>query len=103
MQAGTSYIEIVRSSPQSRQKAGNGLATVMPRWAIPPMSGANLMDAWIAVHVDGSANSVYGDGVSPRYRLEAALEKIAVGVRPDGTYNLSREACEQIARKALGL
>ena len=30
-----------------------------------------------------------------------ALEKIAAGPRPDGTYNLSREACEQIAKEAL--
>lgn len=34
-------------------------------------------------------------------RLRAALEKIAAPVRPDGTYNLSREACEQIAKEAL--
>lgn len=40
---------------------------------------------------------------SPReFHLEAALEKIAAPRRPDGTYNLSREACEQIAREALG-
>ena len=36
-----------------------------------------------------------------RDRYRDALEKIAAGPRPDGTYNLSREACEQIARKAL--
>lgn len=34
-------------------------------------------------------------------RYEAALERIAAPKRPDGTYNLSREACEQIAREAL--
>lgn len=34
-------------------------------------------------------------------RYEAALEKIAAPRRPDGTYNLGREACEQIARDAL--
>ena len=34
-------------------------------------------------------------------RLEAALERIAAPKRPDGTYNLSREACEQVAREAL--
>lgn len=34
-------------------------------------------------------------------RLRAALEKIAASPRPDGTYNLSREACEEIAREAL--
>lgn len=34
-------------------------------------------------------------------RLRAALEQIAAASRPDGTYNLSREACEQIAREAL--
>lgn len=33
---------------------------------------------------------------------EAALQKIAAPKRPDGTYNLSREACERIAREALG-
>ena len=30
-----------------------------------------------------------------------ALSKIAAPKRPDGTYNLSREACEQIAKEAL--
>jgi hypothetical protein len=34
-------------------------------------------------------------------RLREVLERIAMPTRPDGTYNLSREACEQIARKAL--
>jgi hypothetical protein len=32
---------------------------------------------------------------------EAALERIAAPRRPDGTYNLSRAACEQIAKDAL--
>ena len=35
-------------------------------------------------------------------RYHAALYRIAAGPRPDGTYNLSREACEQIAKEALG-
>jgi hypothetical protein len=30
-----------------------------------------------------------------------ALERIATPKRPDGTYNLGREACEQVAREAL--
>lgn len=34
-------------------------------------------------------------------RYYAALYRIASGPRPDGTYNLSREACEQIAKEAL--
>lgn len=34
-------------------------------------------------------------------RLESALERVASPRRPDGSYNLGREACEQIARKAL--
>jgi hypothetical protein len=34
-------------------------------------------------------------------RYHAALYRIAAGRRPDGTYNLSREACEQIAKEAL--
>jgi hypothetical protein len=34
-------------------------------------------------------------------KLEQALELIASPKRPDGTYNRSREACEQIAREAL--
>jgi hypothetical protein len=34
-------------------------------------------------------------------RLREALELIAAGKRPDGTYNRDREACEQIARDAL--
>lgn len=34
--------------------------------------------------------------------LEAALERIAAPARPDGSYNLSREACGEIARDALG-
>jgi hypothetical protein len=33
--------------------------------------------------------------------LEEALSRIAAPVRPDGTYNLGREACEQIAKEAL--
>jgi hypothetical protein len=33
--------------------------------------------------------------------LEAALELIAVGKRPDGTYNRCREACELVAKEAL--
>lgn len=33
--------------------------------------------------------------------LEAVLERIAASKRPDGTYNLSREACGQLARSAL--
>jgi hypothetical protein len=39
--------------------------------------------------------------LAERDRYREALEKIAAGERPDGTYNLSREACEQIARAAL--
>ena len=35
------------------------------------------------------------------YRYDVALERIAAGPRPDGTHNLSREACEQIAKEAL--
>lgn len=34
-------------------------------------------------------------------RLREALELIAMPKRPDGTYNRSREACEQLAREAL--
>lgn len=34
--------------------------------------------------------------------LKAALERVAAPRRTDGTYNLSREACEVLARKALG-
>lgn len=34
-------------------------------------------------------------------RLREALELIATPVRSDGTYNRSREACEQLAREAL--
>lgn len=33
--------------------------------------------------------------------LVAALERIAAPRRPDGTYNLSREACEEVAVNAL--
>lgn len=35
------------------------------------------------------------------HKMVEALEKIAAPKRPDGTYNLSREACEQIAKEAL--
>ena len=35
-------------------------------------------------------------------RLRDTLELIARPKRPDGTYNRSREACEQLAREALG-
>lgn len=34
--------------------------------------------------------------------LEAALERIAAPRRPDGSWNLSREACQEIALEALG-
>ena len=34
-------------------------------------------------------------------RLRAALELIAAPMRPDGTYNRCREACEVIAQEAL--
>ena len=34
-------------------------------------------------------------------RYKAALELIAMPKRADGTYNLCREACEQIAKEAL--
>jgi len=34
-------------------------------------------------------------------KLEAALERIAAGRRPDNTYNLSRLACQRIAVDAL--
>ncbi len=34
-------------------------------------------------------------------RYEEALNFIAVGVRPDGTYNRSREVCGELARAAL--
>jgi hypothetical protein len=35
-------------------------------------------------------------------RYQSALRRIATPRRPDGTYNLGREACEQIANQALG-
>ena len=41
------------------------------------------------------------DAVRREQRLRAVLERIAASARPDGTYNLSREACEQIAKEAL--
>lgn len=34
--------------------------------------------------------------------LESTMEVIATPKRPDGTYNYSREACEQLAKQALG-
>lgn len=34
--------------------------------------------------------------------LESALELVATPKRPDGTYNYCREACEQLAKQALG-
>lgn len=33
--------------------------------------------------------------------LEYALNQIASGPRPDGTYNISREVCQKVAREAL--
>ena len=35
-------------------------------------------------------------------RMREALELIAAARRPDGTYNRDREACRQIALRALG-
>lgn len=34
-------------------------------------------------------------------RMREALELIATPVRPDGTYNRDRQACEELAREAL--
>jgi hypothetical protein len=34
-------------------------------------------------------------------RFRSALELIAAGKRPDGTYNRCREACEILAKEAL--
>lgn len=34
-------------------------------------------------------------------RMRTALELIAKSVKPDGTWNVDREACQQIARSAL--
>jgi len=42
------------------------------------------------------ANLSFKNGV-----MENALERIATPKRPDGTYNLCREACEKLAREAL--
>ena len=39
--------------------------------------------------------------VRERATLRAALEQIAVGPRPDGTFNRCREACMELAREAL--
>lgn len=33
---------------------------------------------------------------------EPVLQLIAIGPRPDGTYNYCREACQKLAQKALG-
>lgn len=55
-----------------------------------------------ATVIERMANGASRDECSPELdRVIAALERIAAPKRPDGTYNLSREACEQIAREAL--
>ena len=35
------------------------------------------------------------------HRYDAALVRISAGQRPDGSYNLGREACAQLAKEAL--
>ena len=49
-----------------------------------------------------------GDLINDKYRLQmaldqcrAALELIASPIRPDGTWNRDRAACQQIAREAI--
>ena len=46
-------------------------------------------------------NGVVAQAQQERDRYRAALELIAAPKRPDGTYNRSREACEELAKKAL--
>lgn len=58
--------------------------------------------ALLREEIERMANGASRDECSPELdRVIAALERIAAPKRPDGTYNLSREACEQIAREAL--
>jgi hypothetical protein len=58
-----------------------------------------------AKHGQYHADYICGDCVedlrAENARLGAALQRIATPKRPDGSYNLSREACERLAREAL--
>jgi hypothetical protein len=61
---------------------------------------------WHAAHPGQDGFCEVSEGVltdlyAANARYEQALELIAVGKRPDGSYNRGREACEQIAREAL--
>ena len=68
------------------------------------MSASEEREHGDAAQSSGFAKSYLteGDNLEERYfELRLALHKIAAPKRPDGTYNLSREACEQIAKEAL--
>ena len=56
----------------------------------------------LVMHEEAARNSL-DDARGYIEVLKGTLERIAAGKRPDGTYNLSREACEQIARAALAI
>ncbi len=53
------------------------------------------------IYVCTCENTELDDLKAENARLREALELIAIPVRSDGTYNRSREACEQLAREAL--
>lgn len=53
--------------------------------------------------VNALSDEHYEAQVKENQRLREALELIAAQKRPDGTYNRCREACEKLAREALGM
>jgi hypothetical protein len=67
--------------------------------------GCTFTSAWqLARHLEDELLSItdYAGDTTNQLRIARdALYQIAAPKRPDGTYNRSREACEQLARKVL--
>ena len=80
------------------------LRAVIQRW-LPWNQVAMGPFAWVELREEGCARNTSVDERSALIarceELEGALMRIATPKRPDDTYNLSREACEQIAKEAL--
>lgn len=64
---------------------------------VADLRGCKPETAYTIGFYDGWVASVSEENI----RLREALELIAMPKRPDGTYNRSREACEQLAKEAL--
>lgn len=61
---------------------------------------SDSMGSGVAVYIPHDPINL-NEAMSRITAYEAALSRIAASARPDGTYNLCREACQEIAQKAL--